>query len=134
MSTEALLVVAAVLTGERGYLLARRPAHAPDFPDHWEFPGGKVEAGETQPEALRRELQEELGVLVEVGPQLWARLDHRESGPDIDFRAHPCRLLEGEPRPIEVAEVRWVSLDEMDALRLPPLDQALRAVLLGGGE
>ncbi len=55
-------VVAAIIEKNGNILLAQRPAHA-DQPGMWEFAGGKVEAGETQPEALIRELQEELGIV-----------------------------------------------------------------------
>ncbi len=69
---EALHVVAGVLAGaEPGTLLAFRRAAGRHHAGAWEFPGGKVEAGESEPEALARELHEELGVQVRVGERLW---------------------------------------------------------------
>lgn len=125
MTSSALLVVGAVLRGPEGILLTRRLSRAVDFPDHWEFPGGKVEVGETQEQALARELREELGIEVEVGPECWRGTDPREVGPDIDFRVHTCRILSGSPQSIEVAEFAWLSLEAMGSLQLPPLDRRL---------
>ena len=110
-------------------LLARRPDDAPDFGGLWEFPGGKVEPGETQEEALTREIQEELGLSITVGKEVWRGLDPRERGPDIDFRVHRCTILAGVPRPLEVAEVGWFLPNSIATLALPPLDRRLLAAL-----
>ena len=129
MSAPPLLVVACLLQDHRGVLLARRPDDAPDFGGFWEFPGGKVEPGETQEEALTREIQEELGLSITVGEEVWQGLDPRENGPDIDFRVHRCTILSGVPRPIEVAEVGWFLPNSIDTLALPPLDRRLLEAL-----
>lgn len=134
MCSSALLVVGAVLHGPQGILLTRRVHDAIDFADHWEFPGGKVESGETQEQALARELLEELGIVVAVGPERWRGLEPRTNGPDIDFRVHPCHILSGRPQPIEVADFAWLSLKEIQGLHLPPLDQRLLTVLLDADE
>ena len=90
----------------------------------WEFPGGKRHAGETLPECLRRELQEELGIDVEVGRHLIS-VRHAYTHFRIRLHAFECRLLGGEPQPIGVAEWRWVTLDELTAFPFPVTDQKI---------
>jgi 8-oxo-dGTP diphosphatase len=115
-------------------LVARRTA-PPQFAGMWEFPGGKVEAGETAEAALHRELAEELGIEVQLGPELdsgnttgWT-LNERAS-----MRVWFAELTSGEPRPLEDHdELRWVSLADSDeALGLPwiPADLPIVRALL----
>jgi A/G-specific adenine glycosylase len=95
----------------------------------WEFPGGKRHAGETLPECLRRELQEELGIAVEVGRHLIS-VRHAYTHFRITLHAFECRLLSGEPQPIGVADWRWVNLDELAAFPFPVTDQKIIRALL----
>ncbi|MCM0615210.1 (deoxy)nucleoside triphosphate pyrophosphohydrolase [Arthrobacter sp. TS-15] len=99
-------------------LLAARRTAPPQFAGMWEFPGGKVETGETAEDALHRELAEELGVQVNLGPEL-------ESGNIVGWtlneraamRVWFAELTAGEPRPLEDHdELRWVSLADSDQL------------------
>ena len=104
-------VVAAAVIGRRGLvLIARRRENAPRG-GLWEFPGGKVEAGETDAQALVRELDEELRIRVSVGRPVetvvWAY-----SEITIELRAYEC-VAAGEPTPVEHEEVRWVRPDEL---------------------
>lgn len=86
MSAEAEKVVAVALLFDHGRLLiCQRPPHG-QFPNKWEFPGGKVEPGESPQDALRRELREELGIAAEIGDEVW-RTDHQYAG------CSPVRLL-----------------------------------------
>ncbi|MCR1163327.1 (deoxy)nucleoside triphosphate pyrophosphohydrolase [Paenarthrobacter sp. UW852] len=97
-------------------LLAARRTAPPQFAGMWEFPGGKVETGETAEAALHRELAEELGVEVRLGQELesgnsagWT-LNERAS-----MRVWFAELTAGEPRPLEDHdELRWMSLDGLD--------------------
>ena len=109
-------------------LVTRRPDR-PGKPGQWEFPGGKVEAGEGEPEALRRELQEELGCDAEVG-RLLLRHAHRYPDLEVDLAFYAC-ALRGEPRPLGVAELRWARIGtlasydflEADLAVLPELER-----------
>lgn len=115
--------------GEGRYLACKRP-HGKHLGGLWEFPGGKVDAGETPQSALARELMEELGILVAVGDALEPVIWNYERG---TIRLHPfhCRILEGEPTAIEHEQLFWCPPSGFDTLQwadadLPILDQ-LRA-------
>jgi 8-oxo-dGTP diphosphatase len=118
-------VVAAVVRRGQAVLVTRRPDR-PGAPGQWEFPGGKVEAGEAEPEALRREIQEELGCALEVGPLL-LRHEHRYPALEVELAFYAARFPSGaEPRALGVAELAWAApgtLEERDFL------EADRAVL-----
>ncbi|MCD4850234.1 (deoxy)nucleoside triphosphate pyrophosphohydrolase [Arthrobacter sp. AK01] len=116
-------------------LLAARRSAPPQFAGMWEFPGGKVEAGETAEAALHRELAEELGIEVRLGPELesghpggWVLNDRAA------MRVWFAETTAGEPAPLEDHdELRWVSvLDSDEALRLPwiPADFPIVRALL----
>ncbi len=74
----------------------------------WEFPGGKRHAGETMEGCLRREFLEELGIEVDVGP-LWRSLSHLYPDRTVSLYFHFCRHASGVPRPLDVAELRWIA-------------------------
>ena len=78
----------------------------------WEFPGGKIRAGESADEAIVREIEEELGCTVRPIKVL---LGHTHDYPDITVTLLPflCEVVEGEPRPIEHAELRWAAEPEL---------------------
>ncbi len=109
-------VVGAVLVMD-GRILAARRGQAMSLPGVWEFPGGKVEPGETPQQALRRELIEELGCRVEVGERITATTHGR-----ITLTTYYCRLLEGMPHATEHAELRWLAPDALAALEWAPAD------------
>ena len=121
-------VVAAVVRRDDRYLIALRPEHK-RHGGLWEFPGGKIDPGETREAATRRELDEELGVaLRSVDPnERWARVDaggrFRILFLDVE--------IEGEPRALEHTELRWSTVDELLGMRLAPTDAAfVRAALV----
>lgn len=84
----------------------------------WEFPGGKIEAGETVDACIRREIQEELGIQIEVGPLL-TTVDHAYSHFKVTLNVYHCRHLHGDPQPLECDEIRWVTLEEISQFPFP---------------
>jgi 8-oxo-dGTP diphosphatase len=117
------LVVAALIERDGQVLLSRR---RPDqsMPLYWEFPGGKVEPGEAPVDALAREVREELGCAVAVG-----RIDevvfHAYDEFDLYMLVYRCRITEGVPRAVEVAEIAWVERARLPEMNLLPADLPL---------
>jgi mutator protein MutT len=116
----AIRVLAAVIRRDDRWLLCRRPAHK-RHGGLWEFPGGKLEPGESLLDAARRELAEELGVrAMRVGDVRFARRD-----PGSVFVIEFVDVeIDGEPAALEHDEVRWVDAAELAALDLAPSDRA----------
>lgn len=111
-------VVAAVVQRDGRYLVALRPGHK-RHGGHWEFPGGKVASGETEADALGRELAEELGIRVRsVGPSLFRGRDGT-SPFSVRFRRVE---IAGEPEAREHDAVRWADPASLLRLRLAPVD------------
>jgi mutator protein MutT len=81
----------------------------------WEFPGGKRHAGETIEGCLIRELREEIGVTVAVGP-LWRALTHVYPDRSVTLHFHFCTITEGRPRTLDVSEIRWARPESLPAL------------------
>jgi 8-oxo-dGTP diphosphatase len=121
------VVVAAVI--ERGgRILVSQRGPGGGQPGRWEFPGGKREPGERDDDALVREIREELGVEVEVGPLLWTA----RAGP-LELRFFGCDWLAGQrPRALGSVQFRWVRREDLPALSFPPADAGLVSALAQG--
>ncbi|MBE5799830.1 MAG: (deoxy)nucleoside triphosphate pyrophosphohydrolase [Clostridiales bacterium] len=118
---KAIEVVAALIwRGDRFLACQRPPEKARGL--LWEFVGGKVESGESGPQALVRECQEELGVTLDVGD---AFMDVTHEYPDltVHLTLYEAEIAKGEPRMIEHHDIRWVTVEEMDTLEFCPADQ-----------
>ena|SRR5688572_2761712 len=87
----------------------------------WEFPGGKVEHGESLVEALQREMREELGIDVEVRDEYYTTIHHYPTK-SVELHFFNCVIVEGEPRAIEVAEFRWVKPADLHSFEFPEAD------------
>lgn len=123
-------VVAAVIEQQGRFLITQRRSTAV-LAGLWEFPSGKVEAGESDETALRRELQERVGVDVSVGGST-AHRTHRYDGYVVDLVLYRASIAPSqEPRAIRVADVRWVAAQELENYAFPPADQATTDLLLG---
>ncbi len=119
-------VLAAVISRDGRYLLAKRPANKRHGGD-WEFPGGKVEAGESDFEALSRELHEELGVTLRTLGRVWCTHRDGDSAFEIAFvEAH----IDGEPQAFEHDAIAWVAGMELATYELAPSDVLCAATLL----
>jgi 8-oxo-dGTP diphosphatase len=125
----ALHVAAGVLQDEAGrVLIAQRPAKG-HMGGAWEFPGGKIESGETPLEGLVRELAEELSVQVLVARHL-TRYQHDYG--DHRIKLYVWKVLEwqGEPRGVEGQPLRWLRLDELMQAGLLPADESIVELLM----
>ncbi len=122
-------VVAAVVEREGRYLVTQRRSGAV-LPDLWEFPGGKVEAGETDEVALRREFLERLGAEVEVG-QVISTVEHAYERYTVELRLHECTLVGDRLEALAVAQYRWLSSADFDNYDFTPADEASMDRLLG---
>ncbi len=121
-------VVAAVVRRGQAILVTRRRDHPPAR-GKWEFPGGKVEPGEAEPEALRREIAEELGCEIAVGPLL-LRHSHRYPDAEVDLAFYAASLPgAAEPRPIGVAEIAWAAPGTLSGYDFLEADLAVLADL-----
>ncbi|BCL36878.1 8-oxo-dGTP diphosphatase MutT [Nostoc sp. MS1] len=99
----------------------------------WEFPGGKIEPGESVEECIQREIKEELGISIEVGERL-ITIDHTYTHLRVTLTVHHCCWLKGIPQPLECDEVRWVTLDELDQFTFPEANSEIIAALRGVDE
>jgi 8-oxo-dGTP diphosphatase len=123
-----LLVVAGLIREASSVLLSQRRADQ-SFPLSWEFPGGKIEPGESPELALSREIAEELGCTVRVGHVVDV-VFHAYPDFDLYMLLYACDVIDGVPRPVQVAAVQWFALDHLESLPMPPADLPLVQRLL----
>ncbi len=125
-----ILVVAAVIARGEDVLVTRRKEDAARG-GQWEFPGGKVEPGEREPEALAREILEELGCAVDVG-RLLARTTHRYPELEVELAFYACALAPGgEPQAIGVAALEWAPRSALARYDFCEADLPVLPVLAG---
>lgn len=122
-------VVAAVIAEGGRYLITQRRKSAV-LPLLWEFPGGKVEPGETDAVALSREIEHRLGVTIRVGA-LVSFVNHPYERYSVDLFLYDCSIDRGEPTERNVNAFRWVESDEFELYEFTPADEASMNQLLG---
>ena len=121
-------VVAAVIMKE-GKVFATQRGYG-EFKDGWEFPGGKVEAGESPEEALRREIREELEVEVNVG-DLIDIIEYDYPAFHLSMKCYACTIAGGRPHLLEHEAARWLSADQLDSVAWLPADITLIPKIAG---
>jgi 8-oxo-dGTP diphosphatase len=125
-----MTVVAAALVDAEGRVLLQQRLPGRTMAGLWEFPGGKVEAGERPEAALIRELEEELGIATDeacLAPAAFASADNH--GRHMLLLLYICRKWRGAPEPLDAAALTWVRPAQMFALDMPPADKPLIGLL-----
>ena len=122
------IVTAAILRQGERVLIARRPSQGL-LGGMWEFPGGKVEVGESLPQALQREIHEELGIEIEVGDEFGV-YRHAYTHFRVTLHAFACSQHGGEPKPLHASELRWVSIAQLADFPMGKIDRMISKALL----
>ena len=119
MKKRKIEVVAAVIFDENKILVSQRDGG--DMAGRWEFPGGKIETGETHEQALKREIMEELGIIISVDSFLLTiEYDYPEF--HLVMHCYQCAILFGAPRLLTHSAVKWISPQELDSIDWLPAD------------
>jgi len=127
-SDRAVQVAVAVVIDRRGrVLIAQRPA-GKHLAGAWEFPGGKIEPGETRRHGLARELEEEIGITIEH-PRPLMRLRHAYPSGEVLLDVWVVRRYRGEPRSLDGQELRWCDREGLTNAQLLPADRPILAAL-----
>jgi 8-oxo-dGTP diphosphatase len=116
-------VVAAIIHDEEGRIFATQRGYGP-MKDGWEFPGGKMEAGETPEEALKREIWEELETRIEV-EQLFETIDYDYPDFHLTMHCYICKIESGELTLKEHEAARWLTKEQLSSINWLPADQSL---------
>lgn len=128
----AVSVVAALIWRDGKFLICRRPPHKARG-GLYEFVGGKVEPGETKPEALIRECREELDVTVEVR-DVYMELTHVYPDMTVDLTLYNARITQGEPKLLEHTDIRYIRPDEIPDYDFCPADAEILQRLMEDDE
>jgi 8-oxo-dGTP diphosphatase len=130
VSGSVIACVGAVIKDDQGRLLLIKRGHEPGA-GLWSIPGGRVEPGETDHEALVREMQEETGLAVQAGPLLGTVQRPARDGDVLDIRDYAATITGGTLRPgDDAAEARWVTVSEMAGM---PITEGLVEALTSWG-
>jgi 8-oxo-dGTP diphosphatase len=130
MSGSVIPCVGAVIKDDRGRLLLIKRGHAPGA-GLWSLPGGRIEPGETDAEALVREMREETGLVIEAGSLIGTARRPAADGAVLDIRDYAATVIGGTLCPgDDAADARWVAASELESL---PLTQGLVEALTGWG-
>lgn len=108
----------AVITNQQGKILIDKRKPEGEMGGLWEFPGGKIEPGETVEECIKREIKEELNIEILVGDRL-TTITHRYKTFNITLYVHDCQHLNGTPECLECEEIQWVSPLVMNQYQFP---------------
>ena len=114
-------VAAAIIRDGDRFMICRRPAHKARGL-MWEFPGGKVEKGETKEQALIRECREELAVTLHVG-DVFMEVTHEYPDITVCLTLFNAEIKEGTPQMLEHSDIRWITANEIDEYTFCPADK-----------
>ncbi len=120
-------VVAALITDADGKILLSMRQKGKMFADLWEFPGGKVERGETETAALCRELKEELDIDVKEKDLQFLLGAQNEMA---NFSFYTCHKWTGVPKPLESQGLKWADGNELNACPMPPVDEKIKKIIV----
>ena len=124
-------VVAGIILQHNKILICQRTA-GQRFPLQWEFPGGKIEPGELPAEALRRELEEELGISATIGEEIAASRHLYGDGTSVELRFFAVRAYSGEMRNLIFEDIRWVERTELGAYKFLEADREIVGRIAAG--
>lgn len=122
-TTKTIEVVAAVIFDEQGRIFATQRGYG-EWKDWWEFPGGKIEPGETPQQALRREIREELDAVIEVG-ELLRTIDYDYPTFHLTMHCFKCRLANGHLTLLEHEAAKWLTPSDLQSVRWLPADEEI---------
>ena len=108
----------AVINNQQGQILIDRRRQSGEMGGLWEFPGGKIEPGETIEECIEREIKEELNIKISVGDRL-TTIVHTYKAFNVTLYVHNCKHISGIPQPVECDEIRWVEPIQMNQYQFP---------------
>lgn len=127
-----MVTVTAAIISDNGKVLIAKRKPPTKFANLWEFPGGKVEDGETPEQCLKRELMEEFEIIVEVGRHLGTSVHDYDFG-TIELMAYATQVVSGEMKLNDHAEVAWVEAEDLNKYEFVPADIPF-VEMIGRGE
>ena len=115
-----IVVVAAIIVRD-GRIFATQRGYG-EWKDWWEFPGGKIEHGETPEDALKREIREELATEIEMD-ELFTTVEYDYPKFHLTMHCYLCTIVNGELSLLEHEDARWLAMDELDSVKWLPADK-----------
>ncbi|OLO40426.1 DNA mismatch repair protein MutT [Alkalihalophilus pseudofirmus] len=128
IEVKTIEVVGAVIMNEQNQILCALRSETMSMPNHWEFPGGKLEEGENREEALIREIDEELGCKIQVKEKV-TDTHHQTEAVVVHLHTYVAKVTEGNPKAREHAQLKWVKVNELSQLHWAPADLPTVALL-----
>ena len=122
-ANKSIVVVAAVIFDEQGRIFATQRGYG-EWKDWWEFPGGKIEAGETPQQALLREIREELDAEIEIG-ELLRTIEYDYPTFHLTMHCFKCKLAENHLTLLEHKSAKWLITNDLQSVQWLPADEEI---------
>lgn len=129
IETSPVNVGVAVIWNERQEILIDQRLAKDTFGNFWEFPGGKLELGETIEDCIKREIKEELNIDIRVREKL-VNIDHNYPNLRVILHVYNCDFVGGIPTAIECSQILWVNVQELDQYQFPPANTRIIDAIL----